>query len=243
MFNLSNRRKAFRAGLEISTLSIDTGEYIYITEDVTLDLLSDFTISLWLYPTDVGTATNIISNWWFAVNDRSLQVFYTGSGELTIAISDDGSSSSVLSTSLILTQDVWNFIQVSYNSGIVSASIDDGSIWSDSFTGPLHDSGRDWYIGANNSGIVDTSLSLASIKFFDSKRSVSQITEIYNGGEPKPHANYNPSNMDDSVLAIEAMDDQPSSGNELIDQSSEANVVNLVGPPTITGALITIDTA
>jgi len=79
---------------------------------------------------------------------------------------------------------------------------------------------------------------MASVKIFNRALTQSEITELYNLGNPKHHSLYSTAIKSACVCALEMGENVPSAGEEYTDQSGNGNGGTPVNSPTFVGSNI-----
>jgi hypothetical protein len=118
----------------------------------------DFTISIWAYPTELGSARVFASVWEPGANQREWFLFWNaGSSRVNFQLSDDGSASSSLAGDVFgaLSTDTWYHILCDYRAsdGRYRLKINDGTADSGTHSDGIFQGSADLMVGArDNSG-------------------------------------------------------------------------------------------
>lgn len=96
-----------------NALSFDGNDYVTILDDPSFDLINGYTFMVWIYPTTLGAANQIINQW--ATAGTGWQFVLSGA---YLAITNrDGTSSSVIDNTTKLTTNKWYCICGVYTGG------------------------------------------------------------------------------------------------------------------------------
>ena len=139
-----------------NSLSLNgTSQYLTIPDDDDFKFTgNDFTVEMWVYPTTLQQC-GLYSQWGSGSN-RSFKITMTGSGNVAVNGSRDGSTGSHLSitSSGTLSVNNWYHIAAVCVDGTVTLYIDGVADGSDGIGGNLYNSTNDVAIGANIAGVA-----------------------------------------------------------------------------------------
>ena len=139
-----------------NSLSLNgTSQYLTIPDNQALHFgSSDFTVEMWVYPTTLQQCG--LYSQWASGSNRSFKITMTGSGNIEIKGSRDGTSGGHLSITSNSTLSVnnWYHIAAVCVDGTVTVYIDGVADGSDGIGGTLYNSTNDVAIGANIAGVA-----------------------------------------------------------------------------------------
>lgn len=122
------------ANVRSLSFSSASSEYVTITDDPTLEVTTQLTLSSWIKPTTLNSYQQIISK--FGTSGQwAYQYGLAPTGQLRVDISGDGSTyDNMVTTSAPITADTWQHVAMTYNAGNVVLYVDGTAVLTDTIT-------------------------------------------------------------------------------------------------------------
>lgn len=150
-------------------------DYIEIADDATLDIIEDITIAAWIYPTEVGEASQ------GAIVDKNINTGYFFSlYDLALRFSSDNVGIFQISNSDVITLNKWQHVVITYNMTDIKFYVDSVYAGGGSSIVSLSQNNNSLFIGNREDGARAFDGVIDEVRIYNRALSQAEITQLFN---------------------------------------------------------------